>query len=122
MNDETKKRIRALASAATPNLCVGLFASDNQKKQVAMFKESLEKRPEGKVWCCCAEIPGKPISEEALYAAITGNGPTSEANARFFAVARELVLSLLQQLDECDSEVDDLKAELKYRESHVRDI
>lgn len=37
---------------------------------------------------------------ETLSAAVTGNGPTSEANARFFAHARDIVIALGREVIE----------------------
>lgn len=37
--------------------------------------------------------------EETLVVAVTGNGPTSRANAEFFASARKVVLGLISEVD-----------------------
>lgn len=59
-------------------------------------KESIEKlAPEegAELWTTWA---GEP--DDSLIVAVTGNGPTSRANARFFSVARSHVLELCEQL------------------------
>lgn len=38
-------------------------------------------------------------AEDDAACAITGNGPTSEANAQFFVVARAIVLGLVEEVD-----------------------
>ena len=46
---------------------------------------------DGPVWCAWTGP-----EEDERYAALTGNGPTSEANARFFACARDIVIALIE--------------------------
>jgi hypothetical protein len=48
--------------------------------------------------------------EDELCVALTGNGPTSEANAEFFGSARKIVLGLV-------SEVDRLKTLVRHRDA-----
>jgi len=91
---------REVATASTPNLGKGLFRDDTHAGQLAQFKETIEKHPEGQCWAvCCPVGDGTPIEDEALFAAITGNGPTSEANARFFAGARDAFLMAIDEIE-----------------------
>lgn len=47
--------------------------------------------PPGLVHLVCVPVDGKPIDDALGFTAITGNGPTSEANAAFIARARSFV-------------------------------
>lgn len=95
---ETIKMLRDLATAATPSTVHGMFRSDERDEQIAQFAETLD-YGSGKCWVVCAPVEGKPIEEEALYSAITGNGSTSEANAKFYAHARHNMLLLLDEIE-----------------------
>src|SRR5579859_881461 len=100
MTPEDLKRYREVAEASTPNLQTGLFRSDEQDDQVAQFSESLRARSPGECWMVVAPIgDGTPIEESALFAAITGNGPTSANNARFFAGARAAALESIDEIE-----------------------
>lgn len=44
-----------------------------------------------------------------LVTAITGNGPTSEANAMFYSVARAWVLELCDQVERLEAELAELR-------------
>jgi len=98
--------IQIRAALATPApLEVGII--NRELDPVAWFKEHLEgaDSPDTDVWVIwCPLHPdskpdpdGKP--EFAILAAITGNGPTSEANAEFFANARDDVPWLIDELE-----------------------
>lgn len=67
--------------------------------------EELLSKGAGKVW-----LAWTGPKDAALYAAVTGNGPTSEANALFFAHARDVVIALgeeVQRLRELEELVRD---------------
>ena len=51
--------------------------------------------PDAMLWTVFTPIG----DDEAHVCAITGNGPTSEANAQFFVDARAIVLGLLDEID-----------------------
>ncbi len=51
-----------------------------------------------KHWCAYTVPPSVREEEGELIGAITGNGPTSEANARFFAGARGVMLRLISEV------------------------
>lgn len=55
--------------------------------------------PPGKVHLTCVPFGDKPIDDEALFTAITGNGPTSEQNAALIAHYRTAAPLLA---DECE--------------------
>lgn len=44
-----------------------------------------------------------PMGDDRNVVAITGDGPRSEANARFFANAKRIVLSLLERIDQLET-------------------
>ncbi len=112
-------KLEALAAAATPGGVFGRFRSNDPADQLAQFHETLV-HGAGPIWCVCVPVDdGSPIEQEALYTAITGNGPTSEANAKFYSVARENTLTLIEQVRalttrvaELGAEVEDLKEQL----------
>lgn len=52
--------------------------------------------------------------EDEVYAALTGNGPTSEINALFFAHARDIVIALIEEREE-------LRGRLKNATDALRD-
>jgi hypothetical protein len=73
-----------LARASTPDLKYG--GIEHAPGEI----ERLVARGDGKkVW-----VAWVGPKEEALYAAMTGNGPTSEVNAMFFAHARDIVITV----------------------------
>lgn len=95
------KKLRALAEAATQGaLSLGNFPDPSPTAAVAYFGDMIRKGS-GEVWAVVTPmLDGTPLEEEALYLAITGNGPTSESNARFIAVANpRTVLALIEALD-----------------------
>ncbi len=52
-------------------------------------------------------------ADDALIVAVTGNGPTSKANARFFSRARMAVLALLDEIAERDRRIANLSGPSK---------
>lgn len=60
--------------------------------------------PPGLVHLVCVPFEDKPIDEEALFTAVTGNGPSSEANATFIAASRTLAPELLEALEAAEAE------------------
>lgn len=71
---------------------------------VRVMRETYERGPAGPVWCVHFPEPTvsrPPDAVGSLYVAITGNGPTSEANAKYIAwCAPSNVLALLDELAE----------------------
>lgn len=107
--------IRAACATPAP-LKVGIVAP--KLDPVQWFKEHLEaaNNPDGAIWVVwCPEHPDSQPDPEgrptfAVLAAITGNGPTSKANAEFFAHARDDVPWLVDQVKSLQAEVERLRA------------
>ena len=57
-------------------------------------REKAESGSEDRVWITWQRNP-----DVDKFSAITGDGPTSEANARFFASARDIVLTLIEEIN-----------------------
>jgi hypothetical protein len=90
-------KLEALTLAASPGGVLAKFDSTDQADQIRQFTENLT-HGSGEVWGVVVPINGKAIDDECAYSAITGNGPTSEANAKFYSVARENTLTLIAQV------------------------
>ena len=94
-------RYEALAVAASANCSIGLFRSDSREDQALQFAESLALSPEGPIYIVYSKgvvSDFDPAGVIPLYSAITGNGPTSEANAEFYSVARENSIVLIAEV------------------------
>ena len=72
-----------LAEQSTPTTGYGSDSITPTDVEMAMTKGS------GPVW-----FAWTGTKDDALYTAVTGNGPCSEANARFYSFARDAVLAL----------------------------
>jgi hypothetical protein len=95
-------KLRALASAATPGPWHRGHQPDG-RDAVEYFTEIYSYGTPGRVWLACVPVEGKDINDEAKFTAITGNGPTSEANASFIAAASpSVVLGLLDRIEELE--------------------
>lgn len=114
--DDRLGEIQIRTAMATPApLEVGIV--DPELDPVQWFKEHLElaDNPTGDVWVVwCPKHPkserdpeGRPT--HAVLAAITGNGPTSEHNAEFFAHARDDVPWLIDQVKQLQAETERLR-------------
>lgn len=83
--------LKALAEGATePTGYAGWEPAEVTGEELA----ELLAKGTGKVW-----FVWSGTVEDSLYVAITGNGPTSEANARFHSVARASVLALVAEVE-----------------------
>jgi hypothetical protein len=80
------------------------------REPIAYIAEAYSYGPPGTMHLVCVPFEDKPMDEEALFTAITGNGPTSEANARFIALARTAMPLLLAEV-----------ARLREREAQLQD-
>lgn len=87
MNEDTLGEILALATASTP--CDGYGPVEKETAHGLADKTS----DRSQLWTSWAGP-----REDALITAITGNGPTSEANARFYSCARGAVISLVEEV------------------------
>jgi len=116
IDPETIKRAREIIAAASkPPYVVGTLRGDEHAAHVAIFTEMLALAPD-RLKCWTVVIPDgeKPIEEFSLSVAITGNGPTSEANALYIKHSHDPVGGWAACLDE----IDRLRAEnLRLRES-----
>lgn len=79
---------RKLAGASTPETNYGSDEITPGDVETAMTKGT------GPVW-----FAWSGPKDDAVFTAITGNGPTSEANAVFFAHARDMVLALADEVE-----------------------
>lgn len=109
MTSEEIAEIEARAAAATPGPWRRTVKGDRREARewlIGQFDAS-----EGdKIHGAGVAAAGKTIEEECLSTAITGNGPTSEANAIFIASARTDVPRLCAALRERDAEIARLRA------------
>lgn len=79
---------RQLAEASTPSTSWGSDEITPGDVEIAMTKG------DGPVW-----FAWSGTMEDARYTAITGNGPTSRANALFYGHARTMVLGLVGEVE-----------------------
>jgi hypothetical protein len=99
MDDERLKKIEALAAASTDgNLLWGRETFASQAEAIAKLAETLAKSESLELHSVFRDDP-----DMARFAAYTGNGPTSAANARFFAGARRVVLELVARVRELEA-------------------
>jgi len=94
----TIARLRELLAKATPG---PWFIGHNPdgRDPMAYIGEAYSYGPPGRVHLVCVPIPGKSLDDEALFTAVTGNGPTSEANAALVADAVTALPAILDALD-----------------------
>lgn len=102
LTEENVSRALDVARRSTP----GLKWGEAPYKPGDM--ERLLTKGEGGVYCAWTGP-----KEDEVYAALTGNGPTSEVNALFFAHARDLVIALIEERAE-------LRGRLKNAEDALR--
>lgn len=97
--DEDLTKIRAFAESSTPGVAYGVYpGGSDPDEQLVELGKSLSFGV-GEIYCVCAPLgDGTPIEDAAQFSAITGNGPTSEDNAKFYSLARELVISLVDEV------------------------
>lgn len=94
MTDETLAEILGLAIASSPCDGYGAIPKDDAAG-LADKTAKLDGTPhDAKLWCSYLRVE----NAESLIAAITGNGPTSEANARFYSCARGAVIELVEEV------------------------
>lgn len=88
MTNDTIAEIEGLALASSPATDCGLVTKDDAAGLA-------DKTDQGQPMLWCAWFGPK---DGASITAITGNGPTSEANARFYSRARGAVLELVGEV------------------------
>lgn len=104
-----RERLRALCEAATPGPWHFGRSPDNADA-VDYFARGYAAGPPTPVFLVCVPIGDKPMNDEARFTAITGNGPTSEANALFVSSARNALPSLLDALDAAEARAERAEA------------
>lgn len=80
---------KAVALAESASLVTSYCADDITPEDLGIARAN----GEGPIWYCWAGTKQDP-----LFVAITGNGPTSERNAAFFSCARDVVITLGEEL------------------------
>lgn len=90
--DEAETR----ANAATPGpLEYCLFPAETHEEAIAFLSEMVKKREATEIWGVKTVVSNP---DDAVQPCVTGNGPTAEDNAWFFAHAREDVLALIAEV------------------------
>ncbi len=94
---ETLAELERLETEATPEPWVWTLTSQESREDVlAYFAEHYDKGEGGPLHGCGVPAPGCSIEDECLATSITGNGPTSKANARFSAAIRNHAPALIR--------------------------
>jgi len=110
-----RERLRGLCEAATPGPWHFGRSPDNVDA-VQYFARGYAAGPPTPVFLVCVPSGDKPMNDEARFTAITGNGPTSEANALAITAMRNALPSLLTALDAAEARAE--RAEGLMREAH----
>ncbi len=95
LTGEELDEIARLEKEATPGPWHGGHNPDGYDP-IDYFRAAYDYGPPGRVHLTCIPAPGKDVNDEALFTAITGNGPTSEANAALIASLRNAAPALLE--------------------------
>lgn len=74
----------------------------DDREPMSYIAEAYQYGPPGRVHLVCVPAGDADINDEALFTAITGNGPTSEANAALIAAARSHLPKLLAAARFCE--------------------
>ncbi len=90
--------IKARAEAATPGPWTRTFKPGRDESRAWLLGQFDASDGDG-VHGAGVGAPGKTVEDECLSTAVTGNGPTSEANAVFIVAARTDVPFLCDQLE-----------------------
>lgn len=96
MTNEELAEIEARANAATPGPWRAKWSEQTHEEIIAAMSGMIEKGGKEWHWVDCDAI--HPGDTGNLVIAETGNGPTSEANARFIANARPDMLKLIEEI------------------------
>jgi len=96
--DDIDSLQRLLGGTSKQPLLCGALRESTHEEIVAYFAETLSKEPSAKCWAVWYQAPDKdnPEQEGSYIVSITGNGPTSEGNARFFSKAGRAVFDLIE--------------------------
>jgi hypothetical protein len=107
LSGEELDALAELEQEATPGPWeFGRPAVATEAEAVACFLHAYRGGPEGSFWVNWV-VDSTPVRPEdnSLYVAVTGNGPTSEANARFNSAARNALPRLIAQVRELQREL-----------------
>lgn len=93
---ELLAELRRVTEAATQgDYSLGNFPSDVLEDQISYFRE-MSSSGTGAIWGVIVPTEdGVSLEKAALWVAVTGNGPTSEANTRFIAAVNPAVVAAL---------------------------
>lgn len=112
IDPDTIARAREIIAAASkPPYTLGTIAGENIEQHVEVLREMLA-AGDGPPVALVIPDGDKPIEKSSLAVAITGNGPTSRANALYFLHSHDPVGGWAACLDE----IERLQAEV----AHVR--
>ena len=95
------RRAKELATASSPAQAFGKYKASD-------IVEIHQKAEE--LWGLWIGETGQTGTKENVIVAITGNGPTSEANAQFFVDARTMVLGLIDEVEHLRARCESLEA------------
>lgn len=111
MTEEELQNIAERACASSPEELVVMSAGDHTTGEIYDDHERISewlaeniRKGSGPLYGVCIDEPG--LEEECRTVAITGNGPTSEANALFIVRARADVLRLVAEVHRMSGELD----------------
>ncbi len=95
------EKLRQLAQAATKGPWRWTLTKQSVRDEVLeYFAAHYDKCQEGPLHGVGIPAPGRAIEEECLAVSITGNGPTSEANAQYIAALDpQIVLGLIDEIE-----------------------
>jgi hypothetical protein len=101
---------REVIEAATEGPWYWFTTGDKARTEVVDYlRRAYEANSEATVHGCCVPNGDHPLTEEALFTAVTGNGPTSEANAKFIVCARTRWPAALDEIERLRKEIKALK-------------
>lgn len=109
---EREEIARALLAAASPRpWTFGRTTQDDAESVVEVFSHAYSAGEIGPIYVVAVPIDNEtPVEEECKYTAITGNGPTSAANARLISQAPDLLEEALSEIRHLRSQLDYYKA------------
>jgi hypothetical protein len=114
MNAKDREAIEGLLSAATQgNYLYGVTPTHSYDEHLAWFKKVLDQSPDQSKGLWLVMVNDDETGETQRTIAITGNGPTSEANAIMLHSAPYTIRYLLQEHDHLTQQVKELLAQVE---------
>ena len=108
LKSEQLDELERIAMAAPVSTEMGAVDSDSGQPlaelAVTLFRMLVEQSPDRPCWMVFDTRPG----EAAVITALTGNGPSSEAAARLYALSRDAILVLVRHARLQQREIDRL--------------